>query len=76
MQSRDVWRNGMAFALGAAVAALCCLPAGAIVLQEAVDSYSGCQDAHIGNGGYGDDNNLNVGTAPTLLLNSEHYNPG
>ena len=47
-----------------------------VTLQQDVDGYAGCTDSYIGNGGYADDSSANFGTSPTLILNSEHYNPG
>ena len=47
-----------------------------VTLQQGTGEYSGCSDSYTAASGWSDFVDTNYGNSPTLLVNSEQYNPG
>jgi hypothetical protein len=50
------------------------LGATTLTLQDGLNGYSGTADSYIEYGGKRDEENVNFGEAPTVILNAEQYN--
>jgi len=48
-------------------------PGASITLQQGVDGYEGCADAHLVHSAYGDGEALNHSVSPELVLTSRYW---